>query len=129
MQLQRAVLGVVNCAHVNNNSTMTRTPTTPHADKPKRTHKTATERRADALQALNDETRLVVSLSQAALLLGVAISTACHAAATTGRLTDDVPVIRVAGTRRSRWVVAKADLRRVLNRQVLRVAPSDGLVP
>jgi len=124
VQSYRAVLTVVNCAHVGNTNTMTRTLTTPT-----RTHKSAAERRADALHALNDETRLVVSLSQAALLLGVAVSTACNAAATTGRLTDDVPVIRVAGTRRSRWVVAKADLRRVLNRQVLRVAPSNGLVP
>jgi len=115
--------------HVGDTSTMSRTQTTTNPEQPTRTHKSAAERRADALHALNDETRLVVSLSQAALLLGVAVSTACNAAATTGRLTDDVPVIRVAGTRRSRWVVAKADLRRVLKRQVLRVAPSDGLVP
>lgn len=108
---------------------MPRTPTTPPTNKPPRTHKSAAERRADALLALNDNTRLVVSLSQAALLLGVAVSTACHAASTTGRLTDDVPVIRVSGTRRSRWVVAKSDLRRVLNPHVLRVAPTDGLVP
>jgi len=110
--------------HVGDTSTVPRTQTTTNPEKPTRTHKSAAERRADALQALDDETRLVVSLSQAALLLGVAVSTACNAAATTGR-----KVIRVAGTRRSRWVVAKADLRRVLKRQVLRVAPSDGLVP
>jgi hypothetical protein len=91
--------------------------------------KTAAQRRADAVQALNDDTRLVVSLSQAALLLGVAVSTACRAAATTGRLTSDVPAIRVAGTRRARWVVAKADLRRVLQRSPSRAAPDDGLVP
>jgi len=115
--------------HVGDTSTVPRNQTTTNPEQPTRTHKSAAERRADALQALDDETRLVVSLSQAALLLGVAVSTACNAAATTGRLTDDVPVIRVAGTRRSRWVVAKADLRRVLKRQVLRVAPSDGLVP
>jgi len=109
--------------HAVHNRGMPQTPPTT------RTHKTAAQRRADALQALNDDTRLVVSLSQAALLLGVAVSTACHAAVTTGRLTDDVPVIRVAGTRRARWVVAKADLRRVLQRSPLRVAPVDGLVP
>lgn len=109
---------------------MTRTPQPPPTStRTARTHKTAVERRADALAALNDDTRLVVSLSQAALLLGVAVSTACHAAATTGRLTDDVPVIRVAGTRRARWIVAKADLRRILPAQVRRTAPHDGLVP
>lgn len=102
---------------------MPRTPT------PTRTYKTAAQRRADALQALDDDSRLVVSLSQAALLLGIAVSTACRAASVAGRLTDDVPAIRVAGTRRARWVVAKADLRRVLQRSTSRVAPVDGLVP
>ena len=107
---------------------MPRTPTTTDPDTA-RTHKSAAQRRADALRALHDDTRLVVSLSQAALLLGIAVSTACNAANTTGRLTDDVPAIRVAGTRRARWVVAKADLRRVLQLSARRAAPDDGMVP
>lgn len=115
--------------HTVHNNSMPQTPTTTTPSPTTRTHKTAAQRRTDALNALNDETRLVVSLSQAALLLGIAVSTACNAAATTGRLTDDVPAIRVAGTRRARWVVAKTDLRRVLNRTPSRVAPADGLVP
>jgi hypothetical protein len=97
-----------------------------------RTYKSTQQRRADALAALDDPTRATVSLSQAALLVGVAVSTACHAAATTGRLLDDLPVLRVTGTRRARFVVSKSDLRRVLNIPAApgrRGAPDDGLVP
>jgi len=102
-----------------------------HADAA-RTYKSTQQRRADALAALDDPTRATVSLSQAALLVGVAVSTACHAAATTGRLLDDLPVLRVTGTRRARFVVSKSDLRRVLNMPAApgkRGAPDDGLVP
>jgi hypothetical protein len=81
---------------------------------------TAAQRRAAAVQALNDETRLVVSLSQAAFLVGVAVSTAFRAARTTGYLISGVPVIRIAGTKRERWVVSKDQLRSVLQRDEVR---------
>jgi hypothetical protein len=118
----------------------TRMPRTPHTTKPtptgrtpgERVYKSTKQRRSDALAALDDPTRATVSLSQAAFLLGIAVSTACHAAATTGRLLDDLPVMRVSGTTRARYVVAKSELRRVLNMPAAparRGAPDDGLVP
>jgi hypothetical protein len=78
---------------------------------PQRTYKSAQQRRLDALAALDDPSRLTVSISQAAFLIGIAVSTALNAARTTGRLLDNVPVHRVQGTRRARFVVRKDDLR------------------
>jgi hypothetical protein len=93
-----------------------------------RTYKTSQQRRLDALAALDDPSRMTVSLSQAAYLIGIAVSTAVHAARTTGRLTDDLPVLRITGTRRARFVVAKDDLRSALQRRTRHVPNSDGQV-
>lgn len=121
--------------HAVHNSSVKQTPrtTNPTPTEPgERTYKSTAQRRSDALAALDDPTRATVSLSQAALLVGVAVSTACKSAETTGRLLDDLPVLRVTGTRRARYVVAKSELRRVLKLPVAparRGAPDDGLVP
>lgn len=120
--------------HAVHNSSMTRTPhtTLPTPTEPGvRTYKSTAQRRSDALAALDDPTRATVSLSQAALLVGIAVSTACRCAETTGRLLDDLPVLRVTGTRRARYVVAKSELRRVLNLPAAparRGAPDSGAV-
>ena len=115
----------------------TRMPRTPHTTQPTptdpgtRVYKSTAQRRRDALAALDDPTRATVSLSQAALLVGIAVSTACKSAETTGRLLDDLPVLRVTGTRRARYVVAKSELRRVLNLPAAparRGAPDSGAV-
>ena len=128
MQSGHAVLNLANTTHAAHTSTMPRTPRTTTST---RTWKSQQQRRLDALAALDDPSRLTVSLSQAALLLGMSVSTACNAARTTGRLTDDVPVVRVAGTTRARYVVAKSHLLRVLPQSSTthRTAPDDGLVP
>ena len=81
---------------------------------------TAAQRLAAARKAYDDDTRLTVSLSQAAVLIGMAVSTACLAARTTGYLISGVPVIRIAGTKRARWVVSKDHLRSVLQRDDVR---------
>jgi hypothetical protein len=125
-------MDVVNTMHAVHNSSMTRTPHTTLPTPTERTYKSTAQRRTDALAALDDPTRATVSLSQAALLVGIAVSTACKCAETTGRLLDDLPVLRVTGTRRARYVVAKSELRRVLNLPAAparRGAPDDGLVP
>ena len=129
---------VANFTHADHD---TRMPRTPHTTQPtptddtstpgRRTYKSTRQRRLDALAALDDPSQVTVSLSQAALLIGIAVSTACHAAATTGRLLDDLPVLRVTGTRRARYVVAKSELRRVLNTPAAptrRGTPDDGTV-
>lgn len=92
---------------------MARTPHEP------RTYKTANERRLDALAALDDPTRPTLTLSQAALCVGVSVSTACKLTRLpdgtrrdTFELLPGVCVKRVAGTRR--YVVAKAAVRAVL---------------
>lgn len=92
---------------------MQRTPTPP------RNHKNALERRLDALAALDDPNRPTLTLSQAALCLGISVSTACRAARDpqgelldTFELVAGVRAIRVTRTRR--FVVAKADVRAVL---------------
>lgn len=61
-------------------------------------------------ELLNDHTRVCVSISQAAQILGVAKSTAHVAYKKTGCLTDGVPVMRVG----ARLVVSLGALRTAL---------------
>lgn len=74
--------------------------------------KTLKQRRIDALVALHDATKPTLTVSQAALCLGIAVSTACNAAKT-GWLMDGVRALQVRGSRR--YVVAKADVIAVLS--------------
>ncbi len=74
--------------------------------------KTLKQRRIDALVALHDPSRPTLTVSQAALCLGIAVSTACNAAKT-GWLMDGVRALQVRGSRR--YVVAKADVIAVLS--------------
>jgi len=92
----------------------------PQTPTPPRNYKTAKERRLDALAALDDPTRPTLTLSQAALCLGISVSTATRAARDhTGErleaftLTAGVIAWRVSNTRR--YVVSKADVRAVLH--------------
>lgn len=62
------------------------------------------------LDLLLDPQRLTITVSQAAVLLGVSVSTAHHAHRRTGYLMDGVQVLRVG----RRCVVSTASLRRVL---------------
>ena len=63
-------------------------------------------------ELLNDHTRVCVSISQAAQILGIAKSTAHTAYKKTGCLIDGVPVIRVGGS--ARLVVSLGALRTAL---------------
>ncbi len=74
--------------------------------------KSLKQRRIDALVALHDPSRPTLTASQAALCLGIAVSTACNAAKT-GWLMDGVRALQVRGSRR--YVVAKADVIAVLS--------------
>ena len=63
-----------------------------------------------ATQLLNDPTRLTLSMSQAAQVLGISKSTASHHFHRTGNLTEGVRVLRIG----KRCVVSCAELRRAL---------------
>ena len=80
-------------------------------------------------QLLTNPTRLVVSVSQAAVCLGIAKSTAHNAYRDTGFLTTGVPVLRIG----KRCVVATAHLRAVLGlddpHPVLFFSPVDEMTP
>lgn len=62
------------------------------------------------LDLLLDPQRLTITVSQAAVLLGVSVSTAHHAHRRTGYLMDGVQVLRVG----RRCVVSTAQMRRAL---------------
>ncbi len=61
-------------------------------------------------ELLNDPTRLTLSMTQAAQVLGISKSTASHQFRRTGYLTDGVRVLRIG----KRCVVSCAELRRAL---------------
>lgn len=63
-----------------------------------------------ATELLSDPTRLTLSMSQAALVLGISKSTASHQFHRTGFLTEGVRVLRIG----KRCVVSCAELRRAL---------------
>ena len=65
-------------------------------------------------EMLNDPTRVCVSISQAAQILGIAKSTAHVAYKKTGCLIEGVPVMRVGGS--ARLVVSLGALRTALAR-------------
>jgi len=83
----------------------------PEQDQPAK-FKTLKQRRVEALLALHDPSKPTLTVSQAALCLGIAVSTACNAAKT-GWLMDGVRALQVRGSRR--YVVAKADVIAVLS--------------
>lgn len=64
---------------------------------------------------LTDPNRITVTITEAADILGIARTTAFHAAATTGQLIAGVPVIRITTrSNRERRVVSTAHLRAAL---------------
>jgi len=73
-------------------------------------------------ELLNDHTRVCVSISQAAQILGIAKSTAHVAYKKTGCLIDGVPVMRIGGS--ARLVVSLGALRTALAHMVSAEAES-----
>lgn len=63
-----------------------------------------------AQELLNDPTRVTLSMSEAALVLGISKSTASHQYKRTGHLTEGVRVLRIG----KRCVVSVAELRKAL---------------
>lgn len=78
-------------------------------DTPK-SNKATTNPKNSPTDLLTDPTRLTVSISEAALILGISKSTASHAHRRTGNLTEGVRVLRIG----KRCVVSCAELRRAL---------------
>lgn len=67
----------------------------------------------NATELLTDPTRVTLSMSQAAQVLGISKSTASHQYHRTGFLTEGVRVLRIG----KRCVVSCAELRRALGHQ------------
>jgi len=64
---------------------------------------------------LTDPNRITITITEAADVLGIARTTAFHAAATTGQIIAGVPVIRISTrSNRERRVVSTAHLRAAL---------------
>ena len=67
------------------------------------------------LEVLTDPNRLTITVAEAAVMLGVARTTAHYAYTNTGYLIEGVPVITVStGSTRERKVVSTAHLRAAL---------------
>ena len=83
-----------------------------------------TNQRPSPLDLLNDPGRVTVSISQAAMILGIAKSTASASYRATGFLMDGVPVLRIG----KRCVVSVHHLRTALGMPEPDAIPSQGYV-